>query len=231
MKLSVTAFVLGLSSLAPSAYATAVPADVAPAGGSVSSSAAVVSDATAAAATQVHNSDAKFRALFGAWKRVDQVNSAGAIAIPSVRPVAIGNFTSGFGLRSDPFRGTAAMHAGLDIAAPTGTPVYATADGVIDFSGWQRGYGNLIKINHGKGIETRYGHLSRRLVKDHSRVVRGQLIGLMGSTGRSTGSHLHYEVRFDGRATNPLPFIQSADYVMAMRQREASAVAQGGPDQ
>jgi murein DD-endopeptidase MepM/ murein hydrolase activator NlpD len=105
---------------------------------------------------------------------------------------------------------------------------------VITDAGYNSGgYGNLIKINHGRGIETRYGHLSKMSVYPGQRVQRGQVIGRMGSTGRSTGSHLHYEVRIDGRAVNPVPFMKSTDYLVAM-QRKANvapmdAVALGGP--
>src|SRR3546814_2326662 len=88
----------------------------------------------------------------------------------------------------------------------------ATADGIVERAGRAGGYGNLVEIDHGKGIETRYGHLSKILVKPNQRVKRGQVVALMGSTGRSTGSHLHYEVRIDGRAVNPIPFLQTADY-------------------
>lgn len=158
--------------------------------------------------------DSQFRSMFMTWKKLDRVEQ-GVIAIPSVQPVAKLNFTSNFGIRSDPFRGTAAMHAGVDIPGPTGTPIYATADGVIAHAGRQGGYGNLVEINHGKGIATRYGHLSRIMVADNTRVKRGQLIALMGSTGRSTGPHLHYEVRIDGHAVNPLPFLTTADYLLA----------------
>src|SRR5262249_16884889 len=137
-------------------------------------------------------------------KKLDTLEQ-GAISIPSMQPVHNLNFSSNFGVRSDPFRGVAAMHAGVDIPGPLGTPVYATADGIIARAGRASGYGNLVEINHGKGIETRYGHLSKILVTPNTRVHRGQLIALMGSTGRSTGSHLHYEVRIDGRAVNPVP--------------------------
>jgi murein DD-endopeptidase MepM/ murein hydrolase activator NlpD len=91
------------------------------------------------------------------------------------------------------------------------------------------GYGNLIELNHGRGIQTRYGHLSRSMVSAGQRVKRGDMIGLMGSTGRSTGSHLHYEVRIDGKAVNPVPFMQSSDYLQSV-QRRAAAVAIGGPE-
>lgn len=174
--------------------------------------------------------DQAFRTLFSSWKRLDMIGK-GVVAIPSAKPVADYTFTSGYGVRSDPFRHSAAMHAGMDLAGPLGTPIFATADGVISFAGWMRGYGNLIEIAHGKAIETRYGHLSRILVKPNTLVKRGQLIALMGSTGRSTGSHLHYEIRLDGRAVNPAPFIQATDYVLAMQNRTDTPLGVGGPDE
>lgn len=170
--------------------------------------------------------DPQFKALFNSWKRLDQLQT-GIVAIPSARPVEIVTVNSGFGVRSDPFRGGRAMHAGVDMPGPVGTPIYATADGRVGRSGWYGGYGNLVEIEHGRGIQTRYGHMSSILVAPGTRVKRGQVIGLMGSTGRSTGSHLHYEVRIDGRAVNPIPFLQTSDYLLAMSRR--SAVAVGGP--
>ena len=137
--------------------------------------------------------DPAFRALFDSWKRLDTLQK-GFVAIPSQKPVDVIDFTSGFGVRNDPFRGGAAMHAGLDIRGPIGTPIHATADGIVDRAGWANGYGNLIELNHGRGIQTRYGHLSAILVQPGQRVKRGDVIARMGSTGRSTGSHLHYEV-------------------------------------
>ena len=127
------------------------------------------------------------------------------------------------------------MHAGIDLAGPFGTPIYATADGTIRRAGWNSGgYGNLIEVDHGRGIETRYGHLSAILVQPGQQVKRGQLIGRMGSTGRSTGSHLHYEVRIDGRAVNPIPFMKSTDYLVAMQKNAGShsmdPIALGGPN-
>lgn len=178
------------------------------------------SDASAEAA------DAQFRALFVTWKKLDMLEQT-VISIPSMQPVDKLTFTSNYGVRSDPFRGTAAMHAGVDIPGALGTPIYATADGVISHAGRQGGYGNLVQINHGRGIETRYGHLSKILVADNTRVKRGQLIGLMGSTGRSTGSHLHYEVRVDGKAVNPIPFLQTGEYLASVQDRVAGGV--GGP--
>lgn len=178
---------------------------------------------------EVDNADPRFRELFATWRRLDQLET-GVAAIPSARPIRTDiAFTSGFGVRSDPFRGRAAMHGGIDLAGPVGTPIYATADGVVQRSEWNNGgYGNLVEINHGQGIQTRYGHLSRLIARPGQRVRRGDLIGLMGSTGRSTGSHLHYEVRIDGRAVNPIPFMQSSESLAAL-QRRMDAPAIGGP--
>ncbi|MEG8038254.1 M23 family metallopeptidase [Sphingomonas sp. LR60] len=167
--------------------------------------------------------DQQFRSLFMTWKKLDRLEQ-GVIAIPSVQPVQKLQFTSNFGIRADPFRGTAAMHAGVDIPGPSGTPIYATADGVVSHAGRQGGYGNMVEINHGKGIATRYGHLSKIIVGDNTRVKRGQLIALMGSTGRSTGPHLHYEVRIDGHAVNPVPFLTTADYLMAAQDRAVGQI-------
>lgn len=177
--------------------------------------------------------DPTFKQLFTSWKKLDTL-AGGAIAIPSDKPVKTAEFTSAFGVRSDPFRRGAAMHAGIDLAGPSGTPIYATADGVVTRSGWNSGgYGNLVEIDHGRGIVTRYGHLSSMAVQPGSRVTRGQVIGRMGSTGRSTGSHLHYEVRIDDRPVNPIPFMRSTDYLVAMKKAGGApsmdAVALGGP--
>lgn len=171
----------------------------------------------------------RYRALFQSWKGMETTETV-AISIPSAQPVANLQLTSNFGVRSDPFRGTAAMHAGIDIPGKIGTPIYATADGIIARAERAGGYGNLIAVNHGKGIETRYGHLSKILVAENTKVVRGQLIGLMGSTGRSTGSHLHYEVRIEGRAVNPMPYMQTETMVAARTPAPGSqSVAMGGP--
>ncbi|HEX8446544.1 MAG TPA: M23 family metallopeptidase [Sphingomonas sp.] len=191
---------------------------------------------------QAEPADAQFHALFTTWKRADALNDGGAMTmpgtpevnVPSLRPVTLKtiNFTSGFGVRSDPFRHSAAMHAGIDLAGPLGTPIYATADGVVSKAGWGNGYGNMVEISHGAGMETRYGHMSKLLVSPNTRVHRGQLIGLMGSTGRSTGSHLHYEVRIDGRAVNPIPYLRSAEYAATFEQRATTGTqlaAVGGP--
>jgi murein DD-endopeptidase MepM/ murein hydrolase activator NlpD len=174
--------------------------------------------------------DQQFRSLFNTWKKLDG-DQQGVIAIPSVHPVDKLAFTSNFGIRSDPFQGTARMHAGVDIPGPVGTPVYATADGTVDRAERAGGYGNMVEIDHGKGIATRYGHLSKILIQPGAHVHRGDLIALMGSTGRSTGPHLHYEVRIDGHPVNPAPFLTSTDYLLAAQDRSVHAipVATDGP--
>ena len=174
-----------------------------------------------------------FKQLFMSWKKLDTLTDA-AIAIPSDKPVRTAEFMSAYGHRSDPFERRVRMHEGIDLAAPIGTPIYSTAEGTVLRAGWNSGgYGNLVEIDHGRGIITRYGHLSAVLVHPGDRVTRGQQVGRMGSTGRSTGSHLHYEVRIDGRAVNPIPFMKTTDYVVAMQRRASSAsmetLAIGGP--
>lgn len=130
-------------------------------------------------------------------------------ATPSIAPV-IGVLTDGFGRRKDPFTGRLAYHRGVDISARRGTPVIAPADGVVTFTGRQRGFGREIRISHGFGVVTVYGHLSKIQVAPGDRVHRGDVIGRVGSTGRSTGPHLHYEVHVDGAAVNPLYYILNA---------------------
>jgi len=119
-------------------------------------------------------------------------------------------FTSDYGYRRDPKTGGRRMHKGVDFAAPHGTDLYATADGVVTEAGWTSGYGRLIKIQHEFGIETRYAHLSKIRVKVGQRVSRGDHIGDMGASGRVTGVHLHYEVRVGGKAVNPMTYIKAA---------------------
>jgi murein DD-endopeptidase MepM/ murein hydrolase activator NlpD len=115
--------------------------------------------------------------------------------------------SSTFGYRRDPFNGGSRLHTGVDMAGATGSPIYATADGVVSFAGRQSGYGNIIVIQHAFGFETRYAHLHRIRVTQGQRVSRGDRIGDMGSTGRSTGPHLHYEVRTGDTPRNPMNYI------------------------
>ena len=134
--------------------------------------------------------------------------------IPQVVPASIQNITSGFGFRHDPFHGRGAMHAGIDFRGPVGSPIFAAADGRVTFAGVKSGYGNAIEITHGNGMLTRYAHLSRIDVKVGQGVGAGSTIGGLGSTGRSTGPHLHFEVRINDRAVNPRPFLEAAPNVL-----------------
>ncbi|KIC44076.1 peptidase M23 [Ruegeria sp. ANG-S4] len=118
--------------------------------------------------------------------------------------------TSGFGFRRDPFTGGRRMHSGVDFAGARGTDIYATADGVVTFEGWKSGYGRVVTIQHAFGIETVYAHNTKNRVKKGQRVSRGDHIADMGSTGRSTGTHLHYEVRVNGKPVNPMTYIKAA---------------------
>jgi murein DD-endopeptidase MepM/ murein hydrolase activator NlpD len=136
-----------------------------------------------------------------------------ADALPLARPTVDTRESSGFGVRIDPFTARPAFHPGQDFAGAYGSPIYATAPGVVSFAGARAGYGNTIEIDHGGGFKTRYGHLSAIAVSVGQHVAVAQRIGAMGSTGRSTGSHLHYETWADGRPQNPLRFIRAGDYV------------------
>jgi murein DD-endopeptidase MepM/ murein hydrolase activator NlpD len=141
--------------------------------------------------------------------QVDRLNRTLAL-VPYRKPV-VGEveFTSGFGIRSDPFLGRPAMHPGLDFRAATGDPVRATANGKVASAGWAGGYGRMVEIDHGNGLSTRYGHLSEIGVKVGEPIKIGQVIGQVGSTGRSTGPHLHYETRIDGEAVDPQKFLRA----------------------
>jgi len=137
-----------------------------------------------------------------------------AQAAPFAIPVKSSyRFTSGYGYRRDPKTGGRRMHSGVDFAGPVGTPLYATADGVVTHAGWLSGYGRLVKIKHEFGIETRYAHMSKIRVKVGQKVSRGERIGDMGASGRVTGPHLHYEVRVGGKAVHPMIYIKAANDV------------------
>ena len=129
---------------------------------------------------------------------------AGAPQFGGAMPLSSGRVTSRFGMRFDPLAGGHRMHSGIDLAAAEGTPVTAPQDGIVSFSNWSRGYGLLVSVEHASGVQTRFGHLSRVMVIAGQQVTKGQVLGLVGSTGRSTGPHLHYEVRHRGRAVDPL---------------------------
>ncbi|MDE2157254.1 MAG: M23 family metallopeptidase [Xanthomonadaceae bacterium] len=127
---------------------------------------------------------------------------------PTGMPVQ-GYISSYFGVRPDPFDGLAAMHTGIDIATPYGTPVHAVAEGMVTFAGVRRGYGNVVEIDHGNGYMTRYAHNSELEVHPGQHVQVGEVIAKAGSTGRSTGPHVHFEVWYDGHVVNPLAFVRN----------------------
>lgn len=220
VKLAVTVMAMGLT-------AAAFPAHAAPVSNSDDDP---YSDDLTPVTQPARNGDATFSNIFSSWKRLDNgaAVARAAVYIPMGRPVEQLDLTSNYGVRSDPFNGRMRMHKGIDIPGPVGTPVYATADGIVSRAERVNGYGNLVEIAHGNDTETRYGHLSKLLVQPNTRVRRGDLIGLMGSTGRSTGSHLHYEIRVAGDAINPLPFVTGSERAMALNTTRVR-VALGGP--
>lgn len=189
-----------------------------------SSAAAVdVTDAVQEAQSPLGNGDAQFRQLFASWQTLDTERSPmpavamPTVSVPSRMPLEQARVSSGYGMRNHPVLRKRARHNGIDLAAPTGTPVYATADGTVERANWFSSYGKYIQIGHGNAIETRFAHLSRIVVSDGQKVRKGDLIGYVGSTGRSTGPHLHYEVRVDGRAVDPRPFMVETEAQEAFR--------------
>ncbi|MCX5515231.1 peptidoglycan DD-metalloendopeptidase family protein [Kaistia algarum] len=138
-------------------------------------------------------------------------------SLPLTRPIANAYITSGFGQRADPFLGRPAMHTGIDFRAERGTPARAVAAGKVIAAGWDGGYGNMVDIDAGNGIVTRYGHLSSIDVKIGDRVSVGAKVGRVGSTGRSTGPHLHYEIRVDGEPIDPMRYLNAADELAALQ--------------
>lgn len=148
--------------------------------------------------------------LYFNLKRMMVLNDVVSV-MPLSRPIVGARMSSGFGTRLDPFNGRLARHTGLDFAGPTGTSVLAAVNGVVKDTGWQTGYGKAIDIEHGYGFSTKYGHLSAILVKPGQRVKKGDVIGRLGSTGRSTGPHLHYEVRYHNVPLNPKNFLTAAN--------------------
>jgi murein DD-endopeptidase MepM/ murein hydrolase activator NlpD len=134
-----------------------------------------------------------------------------ASGLPLVTPMSRGNITSRFGVRTDPFRRRPAMHSGIDFRDPSGEPAKATAPGKVISAGYNRGYGYMVEIDHGGGLTTRFAHLSKIVAKKGQSVAKGDIIGRTGSTGRSTGPHLHYEIRVKGRAIDPMTFIRAGE--------------------
>ena len=140
------------------------------------------------------------------------------LTIPSGQPTGSPMLTSSYGYRRDPFNGHAAFHAGLDFPGRYGQPINAAADGKVSYVGQRQGYGNVVEVEHGNGIMTRYAHLSGFASRVGQKVTRGDTIGRMGSTGRSTGTHLHFEVRLNGQAVNPRPFLEARKDVLQVQQ-------------
>lgn len=160
--------------------------------------------------------DPRFLRLAASLGRMDAMERALA-AIPTSMPAAVMFMSSGFGYRSDPFTGAGAMHAGLDFKGPVGTPILAAAEGKVTLAGYNGGYGNSVEITHANGLMTRYAHMSGLNVRMGQMVDRGVQIGRMGSTGRSTGSHLHFEVRLNGQAINPRKFLEANPDVLKVQ--------------
>ena len=200
----------------------------------------------------LNNSDEDFRQLFSNWRSLDRPAgyvaptanpglsgpgfsgalapmAATRVAIPSRMPVEGVRLTSDFGMRTHPVLGGRRGHKGVDLAGPVGTPVIATADGVVSKAEWFSSYGLYISLEHGAEIQTRYGHMSRLNVYSGQRIRKGDVIGYIGSTGRSTGPHLHYEVRIAGVAVNPVPYMQTDSFETALAANTAAAPATARP--
>ncbi|RWB24989.1 M23 family metallopeptidase [Mesorhizobium sp.] len=151
--------------------------------------------------------DSKVRELDEALDALDRLKTE-ARRLPLANPAPGRSVTSPFGVRTDPLLGTAALHSGMDFRAPTGMPAKVTAPGVVVKAGWNGGYGRMVEVDHGNGFATRYGHLSKINVTVGKRLNAGDVIGKTGSSGRSTGPHLHYEIRHNGEAIDPLRFLR-----------------------
>ncbi len=186
--------------------------------------------------------DEEFRRLFSSWKSMDKAGAVTAaaaaatafrprgVSIPSRMPVLGAAMTSAYGLRVHPVLGGRRQHKGIDLAMPTGTPVYATADAMVSKAERFSGYGLYVSLEHGGEIQTRYGHLSRIAVAAGQQVRKGDVIGYVGSTGRSTGPHLHYEVRVGGLSVNPVPYLQGEGQPQLAMSTAGSAMGDGDED-
>jgi len=204
-----------------------------PALANASANADILAPLRAAQAAKHQSGDEEFRQLFSSWQSMDKpaarqnlvsiarpASSIGGaipgfapqkVSIPSLVPVDGVKLTSDYGMRWHPVLCGRRQHKGVDLAAPIGTPIHAAADGMVERADWFSGYGLYVAIEHGGEIETRYGHMSRLNVAAGQIVHKGDIIGYVGTTGRSTGPHLHYEVRVAGEAVNPMPYLQSGN--------------------
>jgi murein DD-endopeptidase MepM/ murein hydrolase activator NlpD len=228
----VNGFIATVRAISTSLVAAAAMFGVSPALANSSANADISAPLRAAqAAKPAAGGEEQFKQLFSSWQAIEKqqaptanlaaasriapATSFGAkpfastgVSIPSRMPVERVNLTSDYGTRIHPVLGGRRAHKGVDLAAPVGTPIYATADGVVGRADWFSSYGLYVSIEHGGNLQTRYGHMSRLNVAAGQQVRKGDIIGFVGSTGRSTGPHLHYEVRVAGEAVNPLPYLQ-----------------------
>lgn len=169
-------------------------------------------------------------AVFQAWRQLDTgLAASSAVAVPSRKPIDAMKLSSSYGMRVHPVTGRLARHNGIDIPAPHGTPILATADGIVGRAQRLGGYGLYVEVEHGNAIQTRFGHMSSIAVRPGQMVKQGEVLGYVGSTGRSTGNHLHYEVRIEGTPVNPLPFVQGGEMALAALSGDGK-VAMGGPE-
>ena len=210
---------------------------------SASTNADIVTPAREAPVDVTVQGDQRFKSLFTSWTALERTSPTlgtgveitafsspipqRTISVPSRMPLEGSQLTSGYGMRTHPVLGSRRQHQGIDLAAPTGTPVYATADGLVGRADWYSSYGLYISVNHGAAMETRYAHLSRLAVTAGDFVKKGDVIGYVGSTGRSTGPHLHYEVRVEGVAVNPIPYMVESETQLAYA-RDRGLTGQGG---
>lgn len=183
-------------------------------------------DLSKVSAAATEEGDAQFTELFAKWENPGQplTQTRPVVSIPSRMPLENARMTSDYGMRVHPVLKRRLGHKGVDLAAPTGTPIYATADGFVSKAEYFSSYGNYVSIEHGARVQTRYAHMSGIEVADGTWVKKGDLIGYVGSTGRSTGPHLHYEVRIDGEAVNPVPYMVESEAQAAF----ALAMGEGG---
>ena len=166
--------------------------------------------------------DPRFQRLGLSLARMEALER-GVRGLPQVMPAAAPYVSSSYGYRADPFTGAGAFHAGLDFPAPMGSPIFAAADGTVSFVGQKQGYGNVVEISHGNGLMTRYAHMSGFRAVIGQKVTAGTQIGLIGSTGRSTGPHLHFEVRINDNPVNPRPFLEAAAHVQQASGQPATS--------
>lgn len=219
------AVVIALTGASPAFANSSANADIA----------APVRAAQSAKPSPLGNGDNEFRQLFANWQSLDKPQplvqplkpqskslAGSQVSIPSRIPVAGVRLSSNYGMRNHPVVGGRRKHNGVDLAAPTGTPIYAAADGIVSKAEWFSSYGLYVSLEHGADIQTRYGHMSRLNVSNGQRVSKGDIIGFVGSTGRSTGPHLHYEVRIAGKSVNPMPYMQGEEFKQPAPAPQAS---------